>query len=427
MNRNFNFEMANGFRGTMNNVNEIAQLVKAELLNTNNAVFVNGFRFRIGRVDGYDGYALYVGTNDDNPNPCYRKWYVHKIYHLGKIRRGIDKYVADFLTKYAEYGWDTPIYVWRDGKMVDIDDMEENNMNDMTGIDENGFAIDGLVDVNENMRVVDVDMIKDCIEECVEDLCLAEDGKRMDFEGFCDVLWTNYVWDRVLDSGCTDESLEIETRYVMEFNDRVRYIVEHDFDMLYINCYDEIGVDDMVKNSSPCLDDVDIELANDRLADWLVKRANGTMGDYFTDVTENMWDYSRDDIDEDRLREILLENVDGLVDVEFTEPDDDRNIVRIWFDRPIKKKRQDSAKVAKVIKDYVDNYEGMLMDYNGYGASICVPWDVFNEDDMKMLIEDDEFEAYVDQYLMKTNIYDVLVYDDGVYVSVDADMFDRVA
>lgn len=222
--------------------------------------------------------------------------------------------------------------------------MEENNMAnmvnsvDMTGIDENGFAIDGLAYVNENMCVVDVDMIKDCIEECVEDLCLAEDGKRMDFEGFCDVLWTNYVWDRVLNSGCTDEALENETRYVMEFNDRVRYIVENDIDMLYVNCYDEIGVDDMVKNNPPCLD-----------------------------------------------------------------------------------------RVVNTIKDYVDNYEGILMNYDGYSVSICVPWDVFSEDDMKMFIEDEVFEACVVGALMKTDIYDVLVYDDGVYVSVDAEMFDKVA
>lgn len=136
-------------------------------------------------------------------------------------------------------------------------EMEENNMvNDIyVDAEKYGLSVAGLAYVNENMRVVDVDMIKECIEECVEDLCLAENGKKMDFEGFCDVLWTNYVWDRVLDSGCTDEALENETRYVMEFNDRVRYIVENDIDMLYINCYDEIGVDDMVKNNPPCLDD----------------------------------------------------------------------------------------------------------------------------------------------------------------------------
>ena len=135
MNRDFNFEMANGFRGTMNNVNDIAQLVKSELLNTSNVVRVNGFRFSIGGVDGY-GYTLYVERFDDNPNPLDRKCYVHQFYYLGKIRRGIDKCVADFLTLNAEYGmYNTPMFVWEDGKMVKYvefnNDMEENNMNDM--------------------------------------------------------------------------------------------------------------------------------------------------------------------------------------------------------------------------------------------------------------------------------------------------------
>lgn len=134
MNRDFNFEMANGFRGTMNNVNDIAQLVKSELLNTSNVVRVNGFRFSIGGAEGAEGYALYVETFDDNPNPLDRKCYVHKIYHLGKIRRGIDKYVADFLTLNAEYGmYSTPMFVWEDGKMVDY--VELNNMEENEDID----------------------------------------------------------------------------------------------------------------------------------------------------------------------------------------------------------------------------------------------------------------------------------------------------
>ena len=160
---------------------------------------------------------------------------------------------------------------------------------------------------------------------------------EFDFDKFCDRLWNDYVWDAVLDSGCTDEALENETRYVMEFEDRVRYIIENEIDNMFIR-YDEVV---MEFNNTPYLDDVE--------------------------------------------------------------------------------------RVVKVIKDYVINYEGMLMDYNGFSASMCVPWDVFNEDDMKMLIEDEMFEVYVGGCLMKSDIYDMLVYDDGVYVSVDAKMLDQVA
>ena len=80
----------------------------------------------------------------------------------------------------------------------------------------------------------------------------------------------------------------------------------------------------------------------------------------------------------------------------------------------------DVERVVKIIEDYIKGY-------NGYSASICVPWDVFDEDDMKMLIEDGVFEACVVGVLMQRDIKDVLVYDDGVYVSVDANMFDKVA
>lgn len=238
------------------------------------------------------------------------------------------------------------------------------------------------------------------------------------------------------------------------------------------NNMEENNMNDMVNS-------VDMELAIERLADDIADRADKTMGDYFVDVTRYMWN-ANDDIDEDRLRELLFDKVDGVADIEFAESDD--AIVRIWFNRPIKKdvlvgEEQENAlesamndidmlyincydeigvddmvknnppcldedeyddnewsdrdwlikNTADTIKDYVDNYEGMLMDYNGYSASICVPWDIFNEDDMKMLIEDDDFEYSVVVALMQKDINDVLVYDDGVYVSVNADMFDNVA
>ena len=86
----------------------------------------------------------------------------------------------------------------------------------------------------------------------------------------------------------------------------------------------------------------------------------------------------------------------------------------------------DVDRVVKVIEDYVNNYTMSYLDNYG-GCVVCVPWDIFNEDDMKMLIEDDGFEGCVVGVLMGRDIKDVLVYDDGVYVSVDAKMFDKVA
>jgi hypothetical protein len=44
-----------------------------------------------------------------------------------------------------------------------------------------------------------------------------------DFDEFCDIVWS-YVWPNIM----TDEALEAETRYYMEFNDRVRYMMENE-------------------------------------------------------------------------------------------------------------------------------------------------------------------------------------------------------
>ena len=88
-------------------------------------------------------------------------------------------------------------------------------------------------------------------------------------------------------------------------------------------------------------------------------------------------------------------------------------------------------RVVKVIEDYVNNYEGMMMGYDGNSASICVGWDIFNEDDMELLIEDFIFALSVRDVLYENKVIKsldgFLVYDDGVYVSVDAKMFDKVA
>lgn len=160
-------------------------------------------------------------------------------------------------------------------------------------------------------------------------------------------------------------------------------------------------------------------------ADWCWKNDVMSRDDAYKyyDANRDMF-ICEDDMDE------IVEGFDGTDDVGDGE-------CLIWVRNPYYVEQEqvendspyldDIERVVKVIEDYVNNYKGMLMDYDGNSASICVPWDVFNEDDMKMLIEDEEFEACVVGVLMGGDIKDVLVYDDGVYVSVDADMFDKVA
>ena len=203
--------------------------------------------------------------------------------------------------------------------------------------DEDDAAIEYLREV---MPVIPVDIIREKIDECVADLCLVEDGKSMDFDKFCDVLWDDYVWEEVF----TDEALESETREWMEFNDRVRYIIENEKENIYIRNIDNYIVGEIVeKNDTPCLD--------------------------------------------------------------------------IAIDR-----------VVNTIKTYLEDYDGLMLDYDGDSACICIGWDNFSDEDMQMLIEDDVFEGLVVGELVGENIEDVLVYDDGVYVTVDYDkMFNKVA
>lgn len=149
------------------------------------------------------------------------------------------------------------------------------------------------------------------------------------------------------------------------------------------------------------------------------------------DISKNdLYDYYDEDMDDF----ISVADLDNIVERFENSDDVSYGECLIWVKNPHYNAEindtpylDDVERVVKVIKDYVINYEGMLMDYNGFSASMCVPWDVFNEDDMKMLIEDEMFEVYVSQYLMMTDIYDMLVYDDGVYVSVDAKKFNKVA
>jgi hypothetical protein len=94
-----------------------------------------------------------------------------------------------------------------------------------------------------------------------------------------------------------------------------------------------------------------------------------------------------------------------------------------WSDRDWLIKR-----TADTIKDYLGNYMPSYLDQFG-DCVITVYWDEFSEDMIKNMIEDDNFALQV-----KTLVYGVggiegfLVYDDGIYVTVDYDRwFNKVA
>ena len=93
----------------------------------------------------------------------------------------------------------------------------------------------GLEYLAETMPVVPVDAIVEGVNEYFSDHYAVCSKRYMgfyecDFEEFCDIVWS-YVWPNVM----TDEALEAETRYYMEFNDRLRYMLDNgELGALYI-------------------------------------------------------------------------------------------------------------------------------------------------------------------------------------------------
>lgn len=110
-----------------------------------------------------------------------------------------------------------------------FNDEEDND------ITEEGYSVAGLNYLAETMPVVPVDAIVEGVNEYFSDCYTVARNRCMgfyecDFEEFCDIVWS-YVWPNVM----TDEALEAETRYYMEFNDRLRYMLDNgELGALYI-------------------------------------------------------------------------------------------------------------------------------------------------------------------------------------------------
>ena len=102
-------------------------------------------------------------------------------------------------------------------------------------ITEEGYSVRGLEYLAETMPVVPVDAIVEGVNDYFSDCYAVARNRCMgfyecDFEEFCDIVWS-YVWPNVM----TEEALEAETRYYMEFNDRLRYMLDNgELGALYI-------------------------------------------------------------------------------------------------------------------------------------------------------------------------------------------------
>lgn len=108
--------------------------------------------------------------------------------------------------------------------------------------------------LRENMPIIPVDIIKESIAEVLDDeetfYRLFWGSYRCAFNDFTNIVWGK-TWEKVLDAQMSDEALEDQTREWMEFEDRVRYILESDGSDKYefvVNYNDELCFSEREEN-----------------------------------------------------------------------------------------------------------------------------------------------------------------------------------
>ena len=146
------------------------------------------------------------------------------------IKDAIESMVSKILDNYIKDGDKYSITLWEDmtGMVYMAPALEEAPELEEDNITEEGYSVAGLKYVEENMPVVPVDAIVEGVNEYFSDCYVLEKccgGYYVcDFEKFADIVWEYYVWPSVYTM--TDEALEAETRCSMEFNLRLRYMLE---------------------------------------------------------------------------------------------------------------------------------------------------------------------------------------------------------
>lgn len=312
-------------------------------------------------------------------------------------------------------------------------------------IDENGYSIDGLKYVNKNMETVDMDMIKECIYEMVED-DYVEGGWKINFEEFCDRLWTDYVWEKVLDSGCTDEALEAETRHVMGFNDRVRYIVEHGIvdgiENMYITDDDEVSIDEPTEEEQELIDDIISTVADEGYWYSCLEKEKAILNKYL-DINDDLGCYEfivKGDyyhlIDVDIIEQNIIDAIvaeaedDCVVDVSGAWDEYSDYIEYLNWDY-ISQRVADEFTDAKLEGDYLFNYwecaDAIYKAVDRHGDDIKhgrlkLNWDELDEDLAYYMVADDEFAEEVMSNLEEwMDIEEWLVYDDALYLKLPDD------
>jgi hypothetical protein len=194
-----------------------------------------------------------------------------------EIKSKIEKMVGMLLDSYIKDNSDWSIKEWEkltgmvyNAPIAEVDEVED----DEDELDAEDF-------LRENMPIIPVDIIKETITEVLDDeetfYRLFGGINRCDFNDFADIVWEK-TWEKVLDAHMSDEALESETREWMEFNDRVRFILESDASDKYefvVNYHNELCCSEREENNdTPNLNEdviIDYLMNLDSRPDWVYK------------------------------------------------------------------------------------------------------------------------------------------------------------
>ena len=156
------------------------------------------------------------------------------------IKDAIESMVSKILDNYIKDGDKYSIALWEDmtGMVYMAPALDEAPMLEEDNITEEGYSVAGLAYVKEsNSGVYMADIIREVAEEHwnFESVVKESQWTRFTNDSFRDLIWST-CWAEYL-VGHTDEALEAETRYVMDFDS----VYDDLFDELwpYMSTYDD--------------------------------------------------------------------------------------------------------------------------------------------------------------------------------------------
>ena len=195
------------------------------------------------------GYCFCFSKNEDGYIVVTEEWSGsdHE-YYMGDRKRFTFGNISDFADRLCDIIADYYYGIYAVEENITEDEISEApaleeapeleeapSLDEDDDITEEGYSVAGLEYLAETMPVVPVDAIVEGVNEYFSDCYAVARNRCMgfyecNFEEFCDIVWS-YVWPNIM----TDDALEAETRYYMEFNDRLRYMLDNgELGALYI-------------------------------------------------------------------------------------------------------------------------------------------------------------------------------------------------